>query len=51
MFAASHGLETAVQEGHVRDAAGLERFVAGWLGWCVGPGDAVAVAAAGRGRA
>jgi urease accessory protein len=46
LFAASHGLETAVQEGHVRDAAGLERFVAGWLGWSVGPGDAVAVGAA-----
>ena len=46
LYAFSHGLETAAQEGHVRTAAGLERLVGDWLAWQVGPGDAVLVAAA-----
>jgi len=48
LYAFSHGLETAVQEERVCDAAGLERFLEHWLAWQVGPGDAVVVAASHR---
>lgn len=51
LYAFSHGLETAVQEGHVRTAADLEGFLCAWLGWQVGPGDSVIVAAAHRATA
>lgn len=47
-FAHSFGLETYVQEGRVRDRAGLEAFVAAHLDSSAGPCDAVAVAAAVR---
>jgi urease accessory protein len=46
LYAFSHGLETAVQEGRVRTAADLERLATDWLSWAVGPADAVAVGAA-----
>ncbi|HEV2122925.1 MAG TPA: urease accessory UreF family protein, partial [Chloroflexota bacterium] len=51
LYAFSHGLETAAQEGHVRTAEDLERFVADWLAWQVGPGDSVVVAASHRAAA
>ncbi len=47
-FAHSFGLETYVQEGRVRDRAGLEAFVAAHLEGSAGPCDAVAVALAAR---
>jgi urease accessory protein len=47
-FAHSLGLETYVQDGVVRDRAGLEAFVVGHLEGSAGPADAVAVAAAAR---
>jgi urease accessory protein len=47
-FAHSFGLETYVQDGAVRDRAGLEAFVAAHLEGSAGPADAVAVAAAVR---
>jgi urease accessory protein len=43
-FAHSLGLETYVQDGEVRDRAGLETFVAAHLEGSAGPADAVAVA-------
>jgi urease accessory protein len=52
-FAHSFGLETYVQEGRVKDRAGVEAFVAAHLEGSAGPSDAVAVAVsvrlAGRG--
>jgi urease accessory protein len=45
-FAHSFGLETYVQDGRVRDGAGLEAFVVAHLEGAAGPADAVAVAAA-----
>jgi urease accessory protein len=47
-FAHSLGLETYVQDGVVRDRAGLEAFVAAHLEGAAGPADAVAVAASVR---
>jgi urease accessory protein len=47
-FAHSLGLETYVQDGVVRDCAGLEAFVAAHLEGSAGPADAVAVATAVR---
>jgi urease accessory protein len=46
LYTASHGLETAAQEGRVRTAADLERFAVDWLSWAIGPADAVGVGAA-----
>lgn len=46
MYSFSHGLETAVQAGQIRTAIELESFLADWLAWQVGPGDAVLLAAA-----
>ena len=51
LYAFSHGLESAVHEGWVRTAADLEAFLADWLAWQVGPGDAVVAAAAHRAAA
>ena len=50
-FAHSFGLETYVQDGRVRDAAGLEAFVVAHLEGAAGPADAVAVAVAVRAAA
>lgn len=50
-FAHSFGLETYVQEGRVRDRAGLEAFVRAHLEGSAGPCDAVAVALATRAAA
>jgi urease accessory protein len=47
-FAHSLGLETYVQDGVVRDRAGLEAFVGAFLDGSAGPTDAVAVAVAVR---
>jgi urease accessory protein len=47
-FAHSLGLETCVQDGTVRDAAGLCEFVGVHLEGAAGPADAVAVALAAR---
>ena len=47
-FAHSFGLETYVQEGVVRDRAGLEAFVSAHLEGSAGPADAVAAACAVR---
>ena len=47
-FAHSFGLETYVQEGVVRDRAGLEAFVTAHLEGSAGPADAVAAAGAVR---
>jgi urease accessory protein len=47
-FAHSFGLETYVQDGLVRDRAGLEAFVVAHLEGSAGPADAVAVAVAVR---
>jgi urease accessory protein len=47
-FAHSFGLETYVQDGLVRDRAGLEAFVVAHLEGSAGPADAVAAAAAVR---
>ena len=47
-FAHSFGLETYVQEGVVRDRAGLEAFVTAHLEGSAGPADAVAGACAVR---
>ena len=47
-FAHSLGLETYVQDGVVRDRAGVEAFVAAHLEGSAGPADAVAVTAAVR---
>jgi urease accessory protein len=47
-FAHSLALETYVQDGRVRDAAGLEAFVVAHLEGSAGPADGVAVAVASR---
>jgi len=47
-FAHSFGLETYVQDGVVRDRAGLEAFVTAHLEGAAGPADAVAAATAVR---
>ena len=47
-FAHSFGLETYVQDGRVRDAAGLEAFIVAHLEGSTGPCDAVAAAHATR---
>jgi urease accessory protein len=47
-FAHSFGLETYVQAGVVRDAAGLAAFLTAQLEGSIGPTDAVAVACAAR---
>jgi urease accessory protein len=47
-FAHSFGLETYVQDGRVRDRAGLQAFVAAHLDGSAGPADAVAAAVAVR---
>jgi urease accessory protein len=47
-FAHSFGLETYVQDGAVRDRAGLEAFIAAHLEGSAGPTDAVAAAVAVR---
>jgi urease accessory protein len=47
-FAHSFGLETYAQDGRVRDAAGLEAFIAAHLEGSSGPADAVAAACAAR---
>ena len=48
LFAFSHGLETLIQDGAIRSVDSLEAHVRDWVGWVVGPGDAVFVAAAHR---
>ena len=48
LFAFSHGLETLIQDGAIRSVDSLEAHVRDWVGWVVGPGDAVFVAAAYR---
>lgn len=45
-YAHSFGLETCVQEGAVRDRAGVEAFLSAYLEGSAGPGDAVALALA-----
>src|SRR2546426_9140807 len=45
-FAHSFGLETYVQDGRVRDRAGLEAFIAAHLDGSAGPADAAAAAIA-----
>ena len=47
-YAHSFGLETYVQEGRVKDRAGLEAFLHAMLEGSAGPGDAVAAVAAAR---
>lgn len=47
-FAWSHGLEQAVRDGQVRDAAGLEDWLGGCLRWGAGHTDAVLIGAAHR---
>jgi urease accessory protein len=47
-FAHSFGLETYAQDGRVRDAAGLQAFIAAHLEGSSGPADAVAAACAAR---
>jgi urease accessory protein len=47
-YAHSFGLETYVQEGRVKDRAGLEAFLQAMLEGSTGPGDAVAAVAAAR---
>lgn len=50
-FGYSHGLETAIREGLVRDAADLEAWIAGLVELGSGWTDAVLLAAAWRGEA
>ncbi len=47
-YAHSFGLETCVQSGEVRDAAGVEAFLRAYLEGCAAPTDAVAVLCARR---
>ena len=47
-YAHSFGLETCVQSGEVRDAAGVEEFLRAYLEGSAGPTDAVAVVCAHR---
>jgi urease accessory protein len=50
-YAHSFGLESCVQSGEVRDAAGVEAFLRAYLEGCAGPTDAVALACARRAAA
>jgi urease accessory protein len=50
-YSHSWGLEAAVERGIVRDPAGLERWVRGWLRHNVGPLEGVVVAASCRAAA
>jgi urease accessory protein len=50
-YAHSLGLESCVQSGEVRDAAGVEAFLRAYLEGCAGPTDAVAVLCARRAAA
>jgi urease accessory protein len=45
-YAHSFGLESCVQSGEVRDAAGVEGFLRAYLEGCAGPTDAVALVCA-----
>jgi urease accessory protein len=47
-YAHSFGLESFVQSGEVRDAAGVEAFLCAYLEDCAGPTDAVALVCARR---
>lgn len=47
-YAHSFGLESCVQAGEVRDAAGVEAFLRAYLEGCVAPNDAVALVCARR---
>ena len=47
-YAHSFGLETCVQSGEVRDAAGVEAFLRAYLEGCAAPTDAVALLCARR---
>lgn len=50
-YAHSFGLETSVQSGEVRDAAGVDAFLRAYLEGCAGPTDAVAVVCSRRAAA
>ena len=50
-YAHSFGLESCVQSGEVRDAAGVEAFLCAYLEGCAAPTDAVALICARRGAA
>jgi urease accessory protein len=50
-YAHSFGLESYVQSGEVRDAAGVENFLRAYLEGCAGPTDAVALVCARRAAA
>src|ERR1700690_798130 len=50
-YAHSFGLESCVQSGEVRDAAGVEAFLRAYLEGCAGPTDAVALVCARRAAA
>ncbi len=50
-YAHSFGLESCVQAGEVRDAAGVEAFLRAYLEGCAGPTDAVAQVCARRAAA
>ena len=50
-YAHSFGLESCVQSGEVRDAAGVEGFLRAYLEGCAGPTDAVALLCARRAAA
>lgn len=50
-YAHSFGLESSVQSGEVRDAAGVEAFLRGYLEGCAAPTDAVALVCARRAAA
>jgi urease accessory protein len=50
-YAHSFGLESCVQSGEVRDAAGVEAFLRAYLEGCAAPTDAVALACARRAAA
>jgi urease accessory protein len=47
-YSHSWGLEAAIEQGVVRDAAGLERWTRSWLRYGVGPCEGVVVAASCR---
>jgi urease accessory protein len=50
-YAHSFGLESCVQSGEIRDAAGVEAFLRAYLEGCAGPTDAVALVCARRAAA
>ena len=50
-YAHSFGLESCIQSGEVRDAAGVEAFLRAYLEGCAAPTDAVALVCAGRAAA